>query len=109
MPAPSGEGDVRVWPTGTGPEALLRLLLAPAENSYRTTDSLLRTPASSSSTTRRASSSAGGLLHRHDSGGEGVRLLCVFGVQLNADLAVDLLGRHTAKTADVLRRVASER
>jgi hypothetical protein len=27
--APSGEGDVRVWPTGTGPEALLHLLLVP--------------------------------------------------------------------------------
>ncbi|MGW3512299.1 SsgA family sporulation/cell division regulator [Streptomyces sp. NPDC000994] len=27
--APSGEGDVRVWPTGTGPEALLHLRLTP--------------------------------------------------------------------------------
>ncbi|MFJ2723074.1 SsgA family sporulation/cell division regulator [Streptomyces sp. NPDC087437] len=29
MLAPSGEGDVRVWPTGTGPEVLLHLLLTP--------------------------------------------------------------------------------
>ncbi len=29
MLAPTGEGDVRVWPTGTGPEALLHLLLTP--------------------------------------------------------------------------------
>ncbi|MFD4977189.1 SsgA family sporulation/cell division regulator [Streptomyces sp. NPDC058424] len=27
--APSGAGDVRVWPTGTGPEALLHLRLTP--------------------------------------------------------------------------------
>ncbi|MFI9601180.1 SsgA family sporulation/cell division regulator [Streptomyces sp. NPDC052043] len=27
--APSGEGDVRVWPTGTGPGALLHVLLTP--------------------------------------------------------------------------------
>ncbi|MGX4692486.1 SsgA family sporulation/cell division regulator [Streptomyces sp. JNUCC 63] len=27
MLAPGGEGDVRIWPTGTGPEALLHLLL----------------------------------------------------------------------------------
>ncbi|MEV5009815.1 SsgA family sporulation/cell division regulator [Streptomyces sp. NPDC056159] len=29
MLAASGEGDVRVWPTGTGPEALLHILLSP--------------------------------------------------------------------------------
>lgn len=29
MLAADGEGDVRVWPTGTGPEALLHILLKP--------------------------------------------------------------------------------
>ncbi|WP_440555811.1 SsgA family sporulation/cell division regulator [Streptomyces sp. SCPE 10] len=33
MPAPSGEGDIRVWPTGTGPRALLHILPAPPDGS----------------------------------------------------------------------------
>ena len=40
MLTPSGDGDVRVWPTGTGPEALLHLALSSPHGSAHLTAAL---------------------------------------------------------------------
>jgi hypothetical protein len=40
MLAPSGHGDVRIWPTGTGPEALMHLALSSPDGYAHMTASL---------------------------------------------------------------------